>query len=70
MEAYLYRNYHCLTARQQALHAALKYSFVVPGTLFPVYAKADFHWRHTPQSSPLLNNQHRSRLLLAVGCIF
>lgn len=70
MDAYLYRNYHCLTARQQALHAALKYSFVVPGTLFPVYAKADFHWRHTPKSSPLLNNQHRSRLLLAVGCTF
>ena len=73
MEAFLYRDYEYLTAKQYRLGLQLKYSFLFPGTRLNTYLRTAFDYRHatTPDGSPSgLNNPSRTTFLIAAGHTF
>lgn len=73
MEAFLYRDYEYLTAKQYRLGLQLKYSFLFPGTRLNTFVRAAFNYRHasTPDGSPSgLNNPSRTTFLIAAGHTF
>jgi hypothetical protein len=73
MEAFLYRDYEYLTAKQYHLGLQLKYSFLFPGTRLNTFVRAAFNYRHasTPDGSPSgLNNPSRTTFLIAAGHTF
>jgi hypothetical protein len=73
MEAFLYRDYEYLTAKQYRLGLQLKYSFLFPGTHLNTFVRAAFDYRHatTPDGSPSgLNNPSRTTFLIAAGHTF
>jgi hypothetical protein len=73
MEAFLYRDYEYLTAKQYRLGLQLKYNFLFPGTRLNTFVRAAFDYRHasTPDGYPSdLHNPSRTTFLIAAGHTF
>ena len=73
MEAFLYRDYEFLTAKQYHLGLQLKYCFLFPGTRLNTFVRTAFDYRHatTPDGSPSnLHNPSRTTFLIAAGHTF
>ena len=73
MEAFLYRDYEYLTAKQYHLGLQLKYNFLFPGTRLNTFVRTAFDYRHatTPNDSPSgLHNPSRTTFLIAAGHTF
>ena len=73
MEAFLYRDYEYLTAKQYHLGLQLKYNFLFPGTRLNTFVRTAFDYRHatTPNDSPSgIHNPSRTTFLIAAGHTF
>ena len=70
MDAFLYREYYYLTARQYHLGTGVKYAFVFPKTRLKTYARVQADYRRATESCAYNTGQHHTQVALAVGCNF
>ena len=75
MEAFLYRDYEYLTAKQYHFGLQLKYNFLFPGTRLNTFFRTAFDYRHATTTTPDdfssgFNNPNRTTFLIATGHTF
>lgn len=73
MDAFLYQEYHYLTAPQFSIGLQAKYTFIFPGTALRTHIRAAFDYRRasiTDDTPSGLHNPHRTILTIAAGHTF
>ena len=73
MEAFLYRDYEFLTAKQYHLGLQLKYNFIFPGTRLNTFVRTAFDYRKAKTNDERLSgfhNPHRTLVTIAAGHTF
>ncbi|MBQ9654684.1 MAG: hypothetical protein IJV38_01530 [Prevotella sp.] len=70
MEAWLFREYRLLTAKQYGMGANVKYAFVLPKTRLTAFVKGGADYAFTNTSNEYTDGNRRLRLSMAVGCTF
>lgn len=70
MDAFLYREYQYLTARQLLLGGNVKYSFRFPHTSLKTYTRLAADYRTATEAFAYSRGSSHTRLTIAVGCTF
>ena len=73
MEAFLYRDYEFMTAKQYLLGLQLKYNFIFPGTHLNTFVRTAFDYREAKTNDERLSgfhNPHRTLVTIAAGHTF
>lgn len=70
MEAFLYQDYHLLTAAQYAIGLQAKYAFIFPGTPLKTYLRTSLQHRKANERLNDYCGRDRSSATIAVGCTF
>ncbi len=70
MEAYLWQDYHLLTAPQYTLGLQLKYAFRFPGTRLLTHVRGGFQHRRANTQQNGFCGRDRTSATIALGCTF
>lgn len=70
MEAYLWQDYHLLTAPQYSIGLQLKYAFHFPGTPLLTHVRGVFQHRHANTQENQWCGRNHTTGTIAIGCTF
>jgi hypothetical protein len=68
MDAFLYREYRYLTAKQYLVGGSTQYAFVFPNTRLKTHMRLGLDYRTTNEGNAFTQGNNHMRVALAVGC--
>jgi len=70
MDAFLYREYRYLTAKQYHVGGSVQYTFVFPHTRLKTHVRMELDYLTTNQENTFTQGNNHAQMVLAIGCTF